>query len=292
MCECFINANKTGHQILIATYEDSGRQPDRQIELLTRIGGLPNTALWRASDMTCDQFVAVKLLGNTSQLYFSRYVAALIRLHRIEHPSIVSMIGCNMNGKGKYVVTSLVTGLNATQWLDFSPLHPMQCARVVSMAADALHHAHINQVIHGSIKPNNLLIGYDLRPYLTDFGLLRRNLFCMGSQNPFLDCIGYLAPEQVENGIDRIDEQTDVYSLGAVLYRMLTGHSPFTGSSDLIAAKIVTESPLCPTRVCRDVPTALSTITMKCLEKDPACRFQSAHELSAALLECTSSPHR
>ena len=177
-----------------------------EIEFLARIGGHGDSSLWRALDQTSQRSLAVNMLGNTGQFHMANYVATAIKLQQIQHPSIVPILALSLTGKRKYVVSPLVTGLNVVQWKEFGPLGVFESTRVIAMAARALHHAHVNEIVHGCIKPNNLLIGCDLRPYLPDFGLVRRGLLNSKSSLDSAECDRYLAPEQVSN-----DRLGDIY---------------------------------------------------------------------------------
>jgi serine/threonine protein kinase/Tfp pilus assembly protein PilF len=161
------------------------------------------------------------------------------------------------------------------KWLDAT-------ARLLSEVADALHYAHGRGVIHRDIKPANLMLSRDGRLMITDFGLARLiqepGLTVSGS---FMGTPAYMSPEQIAAGRMKLDHRTDVYSLGVVLYEVLTLQRPFPGESrEEVVAAIMTKEPRPPRRFNRKIPVDLETICLKAMEKDPDRRYQNAGELA------------
>jgi serine/threonine protein kinase len=154
-------------------------------------------------------------------------------------------------------------------------------ARMIADVADALDHAHKNGVIHRDVKPSNLLLSSAGRLSMNDFGLARvLEQPGMTMTGEFVGTPAYMSPEQVTAGRIPLDHRTDIYSLGATLYECLTLEPPYRGKSrDELLAQIVHKEPRSPRRIHRRVPVDLETICLKCLEKDPDRRYQSAGEL-------------
>jgi tetratricopeptide (TPR) repeat protein len=170
------------------------------------------------------------------------------------------------------------TSSSSREWFD-------TVARLLAEVADALHYAHGKGVIHRDVKPANLMLSADGRLCLTDFGLARMaqepGMTVSGS---FLGTPAYMSPEQIAAGRVEIDARTDVYSLGAVLYEMLTLQRPFTGDSrDKILQAIMTKDPRPPRRFNSRIPVDLETICQKAMEKDRDRRYASATELAEDL---------
>jgi serine/threonine protein kinase len=155
-------------------------------------------------------------------------------------------------------------------------------AKMIADVADALDHAHKNMVIHRDIKPSNLLLSSDGRLSVNDFGLARMlEQPGMTMTGEFVGTPAYMSPEQIIAGRILIDHRTDIYSLGATLYELLTLQRPFTGERrDQILAQVVQKEPRPPRKINPKVPVDLETICLKCLEKDPDRRYQSGKDLA------------
>jgi serine/threonine protein kinase len=158
-------------------------------------------------------------------------------------------------------------------------------ARLLAGVADALEHAHRQGVIHRDIKPSNLLLSAEGRLCVNDFGLARLlEQPGMTMTGEFVGTPAYMSPEQITAGRIPIDHRTDIYSLGATLYEMLTLQRPFTGiSRDHVLAQIIQKEPARPRKINAKVPIDLETICLKCLEKDPDRRYRTAGELAEDL---------
>jgi tetratricopeptide (TPR) repeat protein len=158
-------------------------------------------------------------------------------------------------------------------------------ARMIADVADALEHAHSQSVIHRDIKPSNLLLSRDGRLSINDFGLARMlEEPGMTMTGEFVGTPAYMSPEQITAGRVPIDHRTDIYSLGATLYELLTLEPPFAGKGrDQLLAQVLHKDPKAPRRVNRKVPVDLETICLKAMDKDPDRRYQTAGELAADL---------
>ena len=155
-------------------------------------------------------------------------------------------------------------------------------ARMIADVADALHHAHAQGVTHRDIKPSNLLLASDGRLSVTDFGLARMlEQPGMTVTGEFVGTPAYMSPEQITAGRIPVDHRTDIYSLGATLYELLTLRPPFAADGrDRLLAMVIQKEPPAPRAIDPKVPRDLETICLKCLEKDPDRRYQSAKDLA------------
>ena len=155
-------------------------------------------------------------------------------------------------------------------------------AAMIADVADALHHAHQNGVTHRDIKPPNLLLSSDGRLSVTDFGLARMlEQPGMTITGEFVGTPAYMSPEQITAGRIPVDHRTDIYSLGATLYELLTLRPPFRADGrDKLLAMVIQKEPAAPRSIEPKIPRDLETICLKCLEKDPDRRYQSAKELA------------
>jgi serine/threonine protein kinase len=183
---------------------------------------------------------------------------------------------------GPYVTPNALTPSGASSALGSDSGYFDAVARMVADVADALHHAHQNNVIHRDIKPSNLLLSPDGRLSVNDFGLARvLEQPGMTVTGEFVGTPAYMAPEQIAGGRVLVDHRCDAYSLGATLYELLTLRPPFAADSrDRLLAMVLQKEPTPPRSVNPRVPRDLETICLKCLNKDPDQRYATAKELA------------
>jgi len=267
-------------------------------ELLGR-GGM--CSVYRAVDETGAE-VAVKVLDPAQRLQpvrvarFAREVGSLTRLH---HPDIVRALRAGEAGGGAFLVMEYCPGGTLNACLAGRALSPAAAAAVVTALAGAVEYAHREGVIHRDLKPSNILLGYGppgpsslrvgkdtLRPKVADFGLAKCAEQLGGALTATRDVLGtpcYMAPD-LATGARDADARTDVYGLGAILYECLTGQPPFVGPEPLEVVRMVQEDPpVRPSAINRAVPAALEAICLKCLEKDPDRRLQTAAGVGEAI---------
>src|SRR5262249_39307911 len=183
-----------------------------------------------------------------------------------------------------YIVSDLVEGLDLAQWLGAKTPNFREAAAWVAGAADALQYAHDRGVVHRDIKPSNLILDGGGRLHITDFGLAKRDAgeVTMTFDGHVLGTPAYMAPEQIE-GAHRVDGRADVYALGVVLYRLLTGEVPFRGTTRMLLDQVRHDEPRAPRRLNDRIPRDLETITLKAMAKEPPRRYATARELAADL---------
>ena len=170
-----------------------------------------------------------------------------------------------------------------TRWRQVGRAFRLSAEWVASLA-DALDHAHTSGVIHRDLKPSNVLIDQGNRAYLTDFGLAKceSGQGTLTKQGQVIGTPAYMAPEQAA-GNERVDERTDVYCLGAILYELLTGVRPFYGSERMLLARIRDEDPQPPRRLDQSIPRDLETVCLKAMAKQPGHRYPDAASFAADL---------
>jgi WD40 repeat protein/tetratricopeptide (TPR) repeat protein len=252
--------------------------------LLERLGGGGFGTVWKARDTQLDRLVAVKLphrsrLGaEESELFFREARAAA----QLRHPGIVSVYEVGRTEESIYIVSELIEGSSLADWLKDGRMSAAEAAELCRELAAALVHAHARGVIHRDLKPANIILDANLRPHLTDFGLARRELgeATMTVDGQLVGTPAYMSPEQARGESHESDARSDVYALGVILFELLTGALPFRGQSSLLLEKIARDEPPRPRQLRATVPRDLETITLKCLEKEPARRYATAQALA------------
>ncbi len=240
--------------------------------------------------------VALKILS--AALVFSpsaraRFETEARTAARLEHEAVVPVYHFGEEDRTPFLATEYIEGSTLARELDPHTrlgLAPRPddfegVARFVARIARALAHAHENQVLHRDVKPSNILIDVEGRPYLTDFGLAR-DLQTDGltQTGDVAGTFSYMSPEQTRGDHRSIDARTDVFSLGVVLYEMLAGERPFQGKTQLETTRaIVEEDPARPRKIRPEVPLPLQTICLKAMEKQPKDRYATVAAMAADL---------
>ena len=255
-------------------------------ELLEEIARGGMGVVYKARQMSLNRPVALKMIlagqlasENDVKRFYSEAEAAAT----LDHPNIVPIFEVGQHEGQHYFAMGYIDGPSLAAKLDAAGWPTSEAARLVRQIADAIQYAHARGVIHRDLKPQNVLLGADGVPRITDFGLAKRsedasNLTTTGQ---ILGTPSYMSPEQAAGKTREIGPLTDVYSLGAILYALLTGRPPFEGP-DVIStiSRVIFEEPTSPRRHNPQVDQDLETITLKCLAKDPAERYSSARELA------------
>jgi hypothetical protein len=268
---------------LAAALELARRDPRRQVGRFLLLGELGRGGMgvvYRAWDPAAERAVALKLLLDHDPEAIARFRREGDAVARLQHPGIVRVHEQGQVGARPFLVMELASG----RPLDETPA-PLPLAEAVALTralCDALAHAHQRGVVHRDLKPANVLVDADGAPRILDFGLAklldRSHLTRSGT---LLGTAAYMAPEQLDG---RADERSDVYSLGATLYWLLTGRAPFTGGSVqnvLLAVSQRAVEP--PSRSNPAVTPEVEGVLLRCLEKDPAARYPSASAFGEAL---------
>ena len=241
--------------------------------------------VYRAKQQGLDRVVALKVLlagMHASGEAVARFHREARAVARLKHPNIVPIYDIGTHGGHHYFAMEFVDGQALSTAISERKISTPEALAITEFLADALESAHVAGVIHRDIKPSNILLDRNGQPHITDFGLAKQidldTKYTMSGTT--LGTPAYMPPEQARGEIEKIDARSDVYALGAVLYELLTGQTPFAGRSLLEVVVAVINEPVQPPRqlnpkIHRDV----QTIVMKCLEKDPRLRYASAAEL-------------
>jgi serine/threonine-protein kinase len=244
-------------------------------------------AVFKARDSKLGRLVALKLVHGTDPTREARLVREASAQARIEHPHVCKVFEVGEVDGRPFIAMQLIEGKTLVGWND--ELNLQQKLRVMQQAAEALTAAHALGIVHRDLKPSNIMCEQrddgSLHPYVMDFGLARdpRDATLTGT-NIVIGTPAFMPPEQARGDHNNLDARGDVYALGATLYAMLCGVPPFLSPSVTeVLMRVLHERPLPVRKRVPTVPADVETITMKCLEKDPARRYGSARALAEDL---------
>src|SRR5690349_4659358 len=258
-------------------------------ELLEEIGRGGQGVVFRARQKSLNRTVALKVisLGQwASKAHLKRFRLEAEAAAKLEHPGIVPIHEVGERDGSCYFSMKFVEGGQLDEVVRRAPMSIRQAAELIAKVARTVHYAHEHGILHRDIKPGNILLDQKGEPHLTDFGLARL-VETESTMTRTLDVLGtpsYMAPEQATGNNAAISSATDVYGLGAVLYQLLTGQPPFAGGATYETIKLLLDTePRQPRQVNPKIDRDLSTICLKCLEKDPKRRYSSAFALAEDL---------
>lgn len=260
---------------------------NNRYEIIKPIGSGGMAEVYLAKDTLLDREVAIKMLRtqfvNDKQLLaqFRREAKSAARLI---HPSIINIYDVVDSGTEQYIVMEYVAGTTLRKYMESHKLSLNNVLDIAIRVAEGLQHAHNRNVVHCDIKPLNILIDNDLKPKIADFGIAKMiSNQTMVYTNSIIGSVHYISPEQAEGG--KVTNLSDIYSLGVVMFEMLTGQVPFNGATAVAVAMMHSEKPVPRLSEYMDnVPDGLQQILDKALAKNPSDRYQNASQLRQELI--------
>ena len=272
-----------------------GRLLGNRYEIIEKIGSGGMATVYKAKCHVLNRYVAIKILRDeftTDEEFVKRFEVEAQSAASITHPNIVSVYDVGVDGNLHYIVMELIKGKTLKEIIveEKGPLPWKWSVNIAIQIASALEIAHKNHIIHRDIKPHNIIITEDGVAKVTDFGIAKAvsnsTITAFGTT---IGSVHYFSPEHARGGFT--DEKSDLYSLGVVMYEMLTGRVPFDADTPVsVALKHMQEEPIAAKMVNPNIPTAVNDIIMKALKKDTNLRYQNATAMLLDLRRALKNP--
>lgn len=272
-----------------------GKRISGRYKILKVIGGGGMANVYLAHDMILDRDVAVKILRldfADEDEFIRRFQREAQSATSLAHPNIVNIYDVGEEGNIYYIVMEYVDGMTLKQYIQQNhPISVEKTLNIMQQLTSALSHAHYNHIIHRDIKPQNILIDHEGTVKITDFGIaMALSATSITQTNAVLGSVHYLSPEQARGGM--ATKKSDIYSLGIVMFELLTGRLPFSGESAVsIAIKHLQSETPSPKRWNPDIPQSVENIVLKATAKDPFLRYNNVDEMEKDL-ETALDPER
>jgi serine/threonine protein kinase len=255
-------------------------------EILSKIDSGGMAEVYLGQDLQQDKKVAIKILHESysaNKNFIARFQKEAQILIKLDNPNIVSVYDWGHSGNLYFIVMEYVSGESLNKLIERNGhLSPRQAATIAARVCDALAAAHAGNLIHRDIKPQNIIISDNDVVKLTDFGIAKIVADDLTKTMSILGTSHYVSPEQAQGKV--LDYRSDIYSLGIVMYEMLTGDVPFRGGSSIdISLRHISEKPVLPSKILPGIPKKIEKIILQCLEKLPDMRYQDIKALKTDL---------
>ena len=270
-----------------------GRLLDNRYEILEAIGAGGMAVVYKALDHRLNRLVAVKILKDDfsrNQEFRRRFHAESQAVAMLSHPNIVSVYDVSRTGDIDYIVMELIEGITLKQYLERKGnLNWRETLHFSMQIAKALEHAHSRGIVHRDIKPHNIMILKDGSIKVADFGIARISSAQSTLTREALGSVHYISPEQAKGA--RVDCRSDLYSLGVVMYEMLTGRTPYDGETPVaVAIQHINGGARLPSELVTGIPLGIEQITMHAMNSNPEARYASATEMLRDMEEFRKNP--
>jgi len=270
-----------------------GRILDNRYEILELIGTGGMALVYKARCHRLNRLVAIKILKEdlaNDEEFQRRFYTESQAVAMLSHPNIVAVYDVSRSGSTEYIVMELIEGITLKQYINRKGLlNWKEALHFATQITKALTHAHSRGIIHRDIKPHNIMILKDGSVKVADFGIARLLTVQNTLTQEALGSVHYISPEQAKGG--HVDARSDIYSVGVVMYEMLTSRLPFVGESAVsVAIQHISAIPLMPGDINPDIPVGLEDITMHAMEPDLNLRFTTAEELLNDLEDFRKNP--
>lgn len=274
------------------TASEFGNRKFGRYQILRPLGEGAMGSVYLALDTTLDRQVALKVpktAGTANAEFMARFTREAKAAAALKHANICSVYDAGEHEGTAYITMDFIDGVPLSRFIGTEKLKSVDgILQMISIIADAVGHAHSKGVIHRDLKPGNILIDADFKPHVTDFGLARRaggpaDESRITQEGLLIGTPAYMAPEQVRGEQSKVGPQSDIYSLGVILFELLTCRLPFEGKVPEMLAKVLRDAPPVPSRIRKDLTEDVDDLCLKMLQKNPERRFASIPEVMSKI---------
>ena len=286
--EASITSSSSGDSRLPGLLKDAGREPTLEIlgrfELKKLLGQGGFGRVYRAYDPQLDRFVALKIptFAISDRSRVRRFLSEAKAAAQLRHPNIVPTYDSGRAGDKLYIAAQFINGQPLNDRIKNGKVTPREASLWVAKIASAVHYAHEQGIVHRDIKPHNIILDKKNEPQLMDFGLAKRvdEESTMTVDGSLLGTPAYMSPEQARGEHQNVGPASDQYSVGVMLYELLTGVKPFDGAPHSVIAQVITKEPQTIREIDASLPKDLDAICQKAMAKEPSRRYSTTSELA------------